>query len=103
MILADLHNHTRISHGEASAAQMYAAAARAPLEYYGFSEHSPLPPGFSCPLYHGDLAADFPAYVRDVLALKETGAGPAGAAGRGIGLDTLQSGLDAGLCGRVSL
>lgn len=76
MILADLHNHTRISHGEASAAQMYAAASRVPLDYYGLSEHSPLPPGFSCPLYHGDLAADFPGYVREVLALKETGAGP---------------------------
>lgn len=76
MIPADLHNHTHISHGEASAAQMYAAACRAPLEYYGFSEHSPLPPGFSCPLYLGDLAADFPSYVREVLALKETGSGP---------------------------
>ncbi len=76
MILADLHNHTRISHGEASAAQMYAAACRTPLEYYGFSEHSPLPPGFACPLYRGDLAADFPDYVREVLALKEAATGP---------------------------
>lgn len=79
------------------------AAARAPLEYYGFSEHSPLPPGFSCPLYIGDLAADFPAYVRDVLALKETGAGPQVLLGAELDWDTLQSGLDAGLCGRVSL
>lgn len=76
MILADLHNHTRISHGEASAAEMYEAACRAPLAYYGFSEHSPLPPGFACPLYLGDLAADFPGYVREVLALKGSAAGP---------------------------
>ncbi len=71
MILADVHNHTLISHGEASAAQMYEAARRLGLAWYGFSEHSPLPPGYACPLYHGDLAGDFPGYVDEVLALRE--------------------------------
>ena len=60
MILADVHNHTLISHGEASAAQMYEAARRLGLGWYGFSEHSPLPPGYACPLYHGALAGAFP-------------------------------------------
>ena len=72
MILADVHNHTLISHGEASAAQMYEAARRLGLDWYGFSEHSPLPPGYACPLYHGDLAGDFPGYVVEVLALRES-------------------------------
>lgn len=70
MILADVHNHTLISHGEASAAQMHKAARRLGLAWYGFSEHSPLPPGYACPLYHGDLAGDFPGYVEEVLALR---------------------------------
>ena len=69
MILADVHNHTLISHGEADVAQMYEAARARGLRWYGFSEHSPLPPGYACPLYHGDLAGDFPGYVEDVLRL----------------------------------
>ncbi len=73
MILADVHNHTSISHGEATAAQMYEAAQARGLRWYGFSEHSPLPPGYACPLYHGDLAGDFPRYVEEALRLKSAG------------------------------
>lgn len=70
MILADVHNHTIISHGEATVTQMYEAAQARGLSWYGFSEHSPLPPGYACPLYHGDLAGDFPRYVEEVSGLK---------------------------------
>ncbi len=71
MICADIHNHTVASHGLATVDQMFAAAAARKLSWYGFSEHSPLPPGYSCPLYKSDLTVTFPAYAAQVLALKE--------------------------------
>ena len=61
MICADVHNHTIASHGLATVGEMYAAAKERNLRWYGFSEHSPLPPGYSCPLYKGNLAVTFPA------------------------------------------
>ncbi len=72
MIRADLHNHTLASHGTASAGAMVAAARDAGLAWFGLSEHSPLPEGFHCALYKGDLARDFPRYAADVLRLRET-------------------------------
>ena len=51
MICADVHNHTIASHGLATVGEMFAAAQARNLAWYGFSEHSPLPPGYSCPLY----------------------------------------------------
>ena len=71
MICADVHNHTIASHGLATVGEMYAAAKERNLRWYGFSEHSPLPPGYSCPLYKGDLAVTFPAYAAEVMALRE--------------------------------
>ncbi len=71
MICADVHNHTVASHVLATVGEMFAAAQARNLVWYGFSEHSPLPPGYSCPLYKGDLAVTFPAYAEDVLALRE--------------------------------
>ena len=71
MICADIHNHTVASHGLATVDQMFAAAAARKLTWFGFSEHSPLPPGYSCPLYKSDLVVTFPAYAAQVLALKE--------------------------------
>ena len=41
MIKADLHTHTRYSHGANKPEDMYAAARDAGLAYIGFSEHSP--------------------------------------------------------------
>lgn len=83
MICADIHNHTVASHGLATVAEMFAAAAARNLAWYGFSEHSPLPPGYSCPLYKGDLTVTFPAYAEEVLALREqTSGAPAGASAR---------------------
>lgn len=81
MIAADLHNHTLFSHGTATVAEMYAAAQRTDLEYFGFSEHSPLPPGYACGLYrNGDLSGVFPRYAAEVLTLKaEVGPRAAGA------------------------
>lgn len=71
MIRADLHNHTVASHGLATVEEMFAAANTHALDWYGFSEHSPLPPGYSCPLYTGELSTTFPDYVNRVLALRE--------------------------------
>ena len=71
MICADVHNHTIASHGLATVGEMFAAAKARNLLWYGFSEHSPLPPGYSCPLYKGDLAVTFPAYAAEVMALRE--------------------------------
>lgn len=70
MILADLHSHTIASHGTHDAAAMFAKAGERGLEWFGLSEHSPLPPGFHCALYTGDLGHDFPAYAREVQRLK---------------------------------
>ena len=78
MICADVHNHTIASHGLATVGEMFAAAQARNLAWYGFSEHSPLPPGYSCPLYKGDLAVTFPAYAAEVMALREQTASPAG-------------------------
>ena len=78
MICADVHNHTIASHGLATVGQMFAAAQARNLAWYGFSEHSPLPPGYSCPLYKGDLAVTFPAYAAEVMALREQTAGHTG-------------------------
>ena len=71
MICADVHNHTIASHGLATVGEMFAAAKERNLLWYGFSEHSPLPPGYSCPLYKGDLAVTFPAYAAEVMTLRE--------------------------------
>ena len=76
MILADLHTHTKTSHGLATVEEMYAAAREAGLEYLGISEHSPLPPGFSCRLYQEHFERDFPALCDEVLALKQRGGSP---------------------------
>ena len=78
MICADVHNHTIASHGLATVGEMFAAAQARNLVWYGFSEHSPLPPGYSCPLYTGDLAFTFPAYAAEVMALRERTAHTAG-------------------------
>lgn len=71
MIRADLHNHTLAAHGQDTVNDMYKAASKRHVDWYGLSEHSPLPPGYSCPLYKGDLNVTFPAYVEAVLALKD--------------------------------
>ena len=74
MIVADLHNHTLASHGTADAAAMLARAREAGLRWFGFSEHAPLPPGFFCKLYTGDLNVEFPRYAAEVLRLREAAA-----------------------------
>ena len=78
MICADVHNHTIASHGLATVSEMFAAARARNMAWYGFSEHSPLPPGYSCPLYKGDLAVTFPAYAAEVMALREQSTSHAG-------------------------
>ena len=77
MIRADLHNHTWYSHGAATTAEMFAAAQKTDLEWFGFSEHSPLPSGYACGLYrHGDLSGVFPEYAREVMELRRTATRP---------------------------
>ena len=79
MITADLHNHTLASHGTADAATMLASGRAAGLRWFGLSEHAPLPPGFHCALYTGDLNVEFPRYAAEALRLREAaekGAGP---------------------------
>ncbi len=72
MIRADIHVHTDYFHAKNNVKDMYISAMAKGLEYFGFSEHSPLPDGFSCLLYReGDLHQAFDDYVRDVLALKK--------------------------------
>lgn len=77
MIIADLHTHTSYSHGTGTVVENYRVAADRGLAYIGFSEHSPLPQGFSCSLYTGDLGAAFPLYAEDVALLKKSRNGPA--------------------------
>lgn len=72
MITADIHTHTDYFHGKNTVQEMYQAAAQKKLQYYGFSEHTPLPEGFSCKLYRdGDMHIFFKNYIHDVLALKQ--------------------------------
>lgn len=71
MITADIHTHTHYFHGKNTVREMYQSAVEKKLSYYGFSEHTPLPEGFSCLLYReGDMNAAFDDYIRDVLELK---------------------------------
>ncbi len=71
MLQADLHTHTSHSHAKNSVAEMFAAAQKKGLKFFGFSEHSPRPAGYSYPEdYQEKLAPGFAAYVREVLALK---------------------------------
>lgn len=73
MITADIHTHTDYFHGKNTVQEMYQAAAQKKLQYYGFSEHTPLPEGFSCGLYReGDMNLFFKNYVHDVLELKKS-------------------------------
>lgn len=91
MITADLHTHTHYSHGVGSVREIYRMAADMGLAHIGFSEHSPLPAGFSCHLYTGDLGAAFPLYAEDVALLKNMDDGPE--ALLGMELDWLPSRL----------
>lgn len=94
MITADLHNHTFASHGTADAATMLASGRAAGLQWFGLSEHAPLPPGFSCKLYTGDLTVEFPRLAAEVLRLREAGEkGPGPRVLLGMELDWIPSRL----------
>lgn len=71
MIKVDIHTHTIASHGKATVEEMYKAAAEKRLDFFGISEHSPLPPGYSCQLYSGDLRITFPEFANEVMARRE--------------------------------
>lgn len=71
MIKADIHTHTDYFHARSNAYEMYEAARKKGLDYFGFSEHTPLPDGFSCLIYReGDMNVAFHQYVQDVLDIK---------------------------------
>jgi histidinol-phosphatase (PHP family) len=76
MIIADLHTHTRYSHGKATVREMFAAGRERGISLHGFSEHSPRPNGYDYPHeYRAQLIRDYPDYVREVLELKEQNPG----------------------------
>lgn len=71
MIRADLHSHTKYSHGAAEPEEMFAAAVARGIEILGISEHSPRPLGYDYTHeYREKLAAGFSQYVSRVKALK---------------------------------
>lgn len=77
MIKADLHTHTSYFHGNNTPEEMYKAAQDTHLEYYGITEHSPLPDGFSCSLYNKcDLNLAFDTCVQSVQELKQLNSKP---------------------------
>ena len=70
MITADLHSHTRYSHGASTPQEMYAAACTAGLKLLGFTEHSPRPLGFDYTNeYREQLSRFMPTYAREVCEL----------------------------------
>jgi histidinol-phosphatase (PHP family) len=72
MITADLHTHTRCSHGKSTAREMFAAGRERGIALHGFSEHSPRPDGYDYPReYRVQLIRAFPDYVREVRELQE--------------------------------
>jgi histidinol-phosphatase (PHP family) len=71
MIDADLHTHTKYSHGKSTVREMFAAGKERGIALHGFSEHSPRPEGYEYPSeYRAELIRSYPDYVRDVLELK---------------------------------
>ena len=74
-IAADIHMHTRHSHGQASTGEMYRAARARGLGIIGFSEHSPRPSGYGYPSdYQEQLVDGFPRYVDEVRELARAAA-----------------------------
>ena len=72
MIRADLHSHTKYSHGADEPEEMFAAANARGLEILGFSEHSPRPQGYDYTHeYREKLAAGFAEYVSRGQDLKK--------------------------------
>jgi len=72
MIVSDLHTHTHYSHGRDSVADMCRAALERGLSFFGFSEHSPRPEGYTYPVEYRDrLRQGFPSYVEEVRALQD--------------------------------
>ncbi len=66
-ILADLHSHTSHSHGQATTQEMFLAAKAKGLHYFGFSEHSPRPAGYTYPTdYQEKLIRQFSDYIQEV-------------------------------------
>ena len=71
-IVADVHIHTKHSHGLGSVAEMLAAARKAGLQIIGFSEHSPRPEGFGYAKdYQASLLSTYPDYVQEVCAFRD--------------------------------
>lgn len=70
-----MHAHTCHSHGKASVEDMYCAAKARGLSIFGFSEHSPRPPGYAYPTdYQEKLVGSFARYVVEVREMAKRGA-----------------------------
>lgn len=94
-IRADVHLHTRHSHGRNTTREMFDAARAKGLTIIGFSEHSPRPEGYS---YAGDyqekLAREFPLYVQEVRELTGQGSPEGVEVLLGLELDYIPAALE---------
>ena len=71
MLTADVHTHTKYSHGTDLPKDMYLHALELNLEIYGFSEHSPRPSGYNYSNeYRENLAKNLNNYVSEIQELK---------------------------------
>ena len=95
MITADLHSHTRYSHGASTPQEMYAAACTAGLKLLGFTEHSPRPLGFDYTNeYREQLSRFMPTYAREVCELRDSAAPDACQVLFGMEMDWLEGQAD---------
>ena len=95
MITADLHSHTRYSHGASTPQEMYAAACTAGLKLLGFTEHSPRPLGFDYTNeYREQLSRFMPTYAREVCELRDNAAPDACQVLFGMEMDWLEGQAD---------
>ena len=95
MITADLHSHTRYSHGASTPQEMYAAACTAGLKLLGFTEHSPRPLGFDYTNeYREQLRRFMPTYALEVCALRDNAAPDACQVLIGMEMDWLEGQAD---------
>lgn len=70
-IHADIHLHTKHSHGIGTTREMYEAAKSRGLTIIGFSEHSPRPEGYTYPQdYQEQLTKTYSQYIQEVIDLR---------------------------------
>ena len=86
MITADLHSHTRYSHGASTPQEMYAAACTAGLKLLGFTDYTNE--------YREQLSRFMPTYAREVCELRDSAAPDACQVLFGMEMDWLEGQAD---------